>query len=317
MDRLRLGQYGPDEVALVFPGGGSQYVGMGKDVCEHYPVAQRVLEEADAILSFSLSRLCFDGPVEELGDTFNAQPATVAISAALLAALQERSGDQLLPAFVAGHSTGQYTALLAAGVLDLAAVLRLVRERGRLMKASGEQRAGAMAAVLGLDAATLQAVCEESGDVWIANDNAPGQIVLSGEKQALARALQLAKQRGAKRTIPLAVNIASHCPLMAPAASRLAGIVETLPLAHASVPIVANSSARPVSQEPAIRHELVQHLTSPVRWVESVRYMVAHGVRTFIEVGPKSVLSGLIKRIDATVETISVGLATDIEAVLG
>ncbi len=317
MDSYRVTHREQGKIALVFPGGGSQYVGMGQDVCERYPVARRVLEEADATLAFPLSRLCFAGPIEELTDTFNAQPATVATSAALLAALQERANGQLAPSFVAGHSTGQYTALWAAGVLDLASILRLVRERGRLMKKAGGERAGAMAAVLGLDAATLQAVCDEVGDVWISNDNAPGQIVLSGEKQALERALQLAKQRGAKRTIPLAVDIASHCPLMASAAERLGQMVETLTFAQASVPLVANSTALPLLEERDIRHELVQHLTSPVRWVESVHYMVAHGVKTFVEVGPKSVLSGLIQRIDKSVETISVGHTKDIEAVLG
>jgi [acyl-carrier-protein] S-malonyltransferase len=291
-------------------------VGMGQDVCERYPAARRVLNEADAVLAYPLSQLCFAGPVEELTDTFNAQPATVATSAALLAALQERTDGQLAPVFVAGHSTGQYTALLAAGVLDLASVLRVVRERGRLMREAGNEEAGAMAAVLGLDASILQMVCDETGDVWISNDNAPGQIVLSGERQALARALQRAKQQGAKRTIPLAVNIASHCPLMAPAAKRLAQIMETLSFAQPSVPIVANSTALPLQEEQDIRRELVQHLTSRVRWVESVRYMITHGVRTFIEVGPKSVLSGLIQRIDGSVRTISVDHATDIEAVL-
>jgi [acyl-carrier-protein] S-malonyltransferase len=304
-------------IALVFPGGGSQYVGMGQDVCERYPAARRVLEAADAVLAFPLSQLCFAGPVEELTDTFNAQPAMVATSAALLAALQGRANGRLVPTFVAGHSTGQYTALLAAGALDLASVLRFVRDRGRLMNEAGDERSGTMAAVLGLDAAALQAVCDETGDVWIANDNAPGQIVLSGERQALERALRLAKQRGAKRAIPLAVNIASHCPLMAPAAERLAQIVESLPITQVSVPIVANSTALPLAKEQAIRQEVVKHLTSRVRWVESVRYMVAHGVNTFIEIGPKSVLSGLIRRIDGSVETICVSHATEIEAVLG
>jgi len=313
---MQLGNQGPDKIALVFPGGGSQYVGMGQDVCERYPAARRILTEADAVLAYPLSQLCFAGPVEKLTDTFNAQPATVATSAAVLAALQERAGGRLAPVFVAGHSTGQYTALLAAGVLDLVSVLRVVRERGRLMREAGDGRAGSMAAVLGLDATALQTICDESGDVWISNDNAPGQIVLSGEIQALERSLQLAKQRGAKRTIPLAVNIASHCPLMAPAAESLAQIVKALPLAQASVPIVANSSALPLREEQDIRQELVQHLTSRVRWVESVRYMIAAGVRTFIEVGPKSVLSGLIRRIDGSVRTISVEHATDIEAVL-
>jgi [acyl-carrier-protein] S-malonyltransferase len=290
---------------------------MGQDVCERYPAARHVLETADAVLSLPLSRLCFKGPAEELTDTLNAQPAMVATSAALLAALRERAEGRFAPAFVAGHSTGQYTALWAAGALDLATVLRFICERGRLMSEVGNDRAGAMAAVLGLDASALQAVCDETGDVWIANDNAPGQIVLSGEKEALERALRLANQRGAKRAIPLAVSIASHCPMMAPAAERLAPVVGTLPITQASVPIVANSTALPLTEEHAIRHEMAIHLTSRVRWVESVRYMVANGVTTFIEIGPKNVLSGLIRRIDRSVETISLGDASEIEAVLG
>jgi [acyl-carrier-protein] S-malonyltransferase len=300
-------------IAFVFPGGGSQYVGMGRDVYERYPAARRVFEEADATLAFSLSGLCFEGPEDELDDTLNAQPAGLTTGAALLAALRERVGDKLNPAFVAGHSTGEYTALLAAGVLDFKSALRLVRQRGRLMKEAGQKQPGTMAAVLGVDAASLQAICDEVGDVWLSNDNAPGQIVLSGREPAMERALQLAAQRGARRVIPLAVNIASHCPLMASAAESFATTVQELPLAMASVPIVANVSASPLVEPVDLRLELVQHLTSLVRWVESVRYMIAHGVQTFLEIGPKKVLSGLIKRIDHSVRVLTIAGVTDIE----
>jgi [acyl-carrier-protein] S-malonyltransferase len=287
---------------------------MGRDVYEQYVPARRIFEEADATLGFSLSKLCFEGPGEELNDTFNAQPATLTTSAALLAALQTRAGDKLVPAYVAGHSTGEYSALLAAEVLDLASAARLVRERAGLMKDAGRSSPGAMAAVLGLKTESVRAVCDEVGNVWVSNDNAPGQSVISGTESALAQASQLARQRGARRVVPLAVNIASHSPLMTSAAGALAAIVEGLPLNRASVPIVANVSASAIVEPAAIRQELVQHVTSLVRWVESVRYMIADGVQTFVEIGPKSVLNGLIKRIDRHVNVVSVGSVMDIEA---
>jgi [acyl-carrier-protein] S-malonyltransferase len=300
-------------IAFVFPGGGSQYVGMGRDIYRRFPAARHIFEAADASLGFALSELCFEGPKDELDDTLNAQPAGVTTSAALLAALREEGGDKVTPIFVAGHSTGEYAALLAAGALDFPSVVRLVRERARLMKEAGKQRPGTMAAVIGMDAASLQAICDQVGDVWLSNDNAPGQGVLSGKESALKRALQLAKERGAKRAIPLAVNIASHCPLMAPAAESFAMAVEKQSVAKASVPIVANVSASPIVAPSDIRLELVQHLTSLVRWVESVHYMVAHGVETFFEIGPKDVLSSLIKRIAPGVEVLSVGSVRSIE----
>ncbi len=209
---------------------------------------------------------------------------------------------------------GEYSALLAAGVLDFQNALRLVRERGRVMKAAGEAQPGAMAAVLGMPAASLRAICEEVGDVWVANDNAPGQIVLSGKKAALERALQLAKQRGARRAIPLAVSIAAHSPLMAPAANALAVTLEQVPLAEATLPVIANVSAAPITHPAEVRLELVQQLTSPVRWVESVQYMIHQGVQIFVEIGPKSALKGLIQQIDPTVQTWCVGTAADVQA---
>ncbi|MBC7232410.1 MAG: ACP S-malonyltransferase [Chloroflexi bacterium] len=311
-----------NKLAFVFPGSGSQYVGMGRDIYDQYPAARRLFEEADAVLQFPLSRLCFEGPEEELMDAVNVQPAMVTVSAALLVALREHSllgstRQGVSPAFVAGHSTGEYTALFAAAVLDFPSLLRLVRERGRLMREAGNEEPGAMAAVLGLEAAPLHAICAAVGDVWVANDNAPGQIVLSGSKPALEKALQLAMERGAKRVVPLAVNIASHSPLMGPAAASFAAILDGLTLKKAQVPIVGNVTATALVEPADIRRELVQHLTSSVRWVESVRYMIAHGVQTFIEIGPKDVLSGLIKRIDRNVRVFHVGTVQDIEALEG
>ena len=300
--------------AFVFPGQGSQFVGMGHDLCERFSAARHVFEEADVTLGFSLSQLCFEGPEADLTDTLNAQPAILTMSAACLAVVQERVGDRWKPSLVAGHSLGEYTALWAAGALDFASALRLVRERGRLMKQAGEHQPGAMAAVLGMQTGPLREVCAQVGDVWVANDNSPGQVVISGRKGALERVLQLAKGRGAKRAIPLAVSIASHSPLMASAAESLAVTIGKLTLAPAVPPVVANVTAAPMTEPADIRLELVRQLTSPVRWVESVQYMIAQGVRSFVEIGPKNVLSRLINQIDASVQTLSVGAVADIEA---
>jgi [acyl-carrier-protein] S-malonyltransferase len=286
---------------------------MGRDVHEAYPAARHIFEQADAILGRALSGLCFEGPEAELEDTSNAQPAMLTTSVAILAALQGRLQRRLAPAFVAGHSTGEYTALFAAGALDFPSALGLICERGRLMQEAGYKQSGSMAAVLGLDAVTLQAICAEVGNVWVANDNAPGQIVLSGGKAELERALQLSLARGAKRAIPLAVSIASHSPLMSSAALSFARILERTPLNRASVPVVANVRASAISEAEDIRQELVQQITSPVRWVESVHYMIAQGVQTFLEIGPKSVLGGLIRRIDSTARALSISNVADIE----
>jgi len=302
------------KLAFVFPGGGSQYVGMGQDVYDRYPSARRVFEEADQVLGFCLSGLCFEGPEAELTDTVNAQPATVTTSAALLAVLRDRFGPELSPDIAAGHSTGQYTALLAAGALDLRSGVPLVRERGRLMKEAGDRSTGAMTAVLGMGIGALEAICEEVGEVWVSNDNAPGQIVLAGTTEALRRASQLARRRGARKVIPLAVNIASHSPLMASATASLGRIMSEVTLRRPQVPVVVNTTASPMSSPEDLRQELVRHLTSRVRWAESVRTMIAAGVRTFVEIGPKDVLSGLIRRIDRNVRVVSIGTVACIEA---
>jgi [acyl-carrier-protein] S-malonyltransferase len=306
-------------VAFVFPGQGSQYVGMGRDVYETYPEARALFDEADGILGFPLSRLCFEGPKEELDDTINTQPALLTVSVALLRIL---ALGQLGPAIVAGHSMGEYTALVAAGALDFAAGLKLVQERGRVMKEAGERNPGAMAAIIGLDARILNEVCQEASSqfpassVQLANYNSPGQIVISGHKEALERALELARERGAKRAIPLAVSIASHSPLMQPAAQALAKVVARVDFHQPRVPVVANVTAAPITTVAEIREELVEQLTSTVRWVESVQYMIAQGVTTFVEIGPKNVLTGLIRRIDKSVRTVNVGDVAGVEAFL-
>jgi len=305
-----------EKVAFVFPGQGSQYVGMGRDLYETYAEARALFDEADSILGFPLSKLCFEGPKDELNDTINTQPALLTVSVALLRILEL---DQLSPATVAGHSMGEYTALVAAGALDFADGPKLVRERGRVMKEAGGQNPGGMAAVLGLEAETLDEICqmasqETGGIVQLANYNSPGQIVISGHKEALGRALELANERGARRVIPLAVSIASHSPLMRSAAQALADIVAQVDFHQPRVPVVANVTAAPITTAAEIREELVGQLTSTVRWVESVQYVIAQGVTTFVEIGPKNVLTGLIRRIDKSVRTVNVGDVAGVEA---
>ena len=306
-----------EKVAFVFPGQGSQYVGMGRDLYETYPEARALFDEAERILGFALSKLCFEGPKGKLDDTLNTQLALLTVSVALLRMLEL---NQLSPVTMAGHSMGEYTALVAAGALDFADGLRLVRERGRVMKEAEELNPGAMAAIIGLDAGTLEEICQGASSqipasiVQIANYNSPGQIVISGHKEALGRAMELSKERGARRVIPLAVSIASHSPLMQPAAEAFASIVSQVDFHQPRVPVVANVTATPITTIAEIREELVEQLTSTVRWVESVQYMIAQGVTTFVEIGPKNVLTGLMRRIDKSVQTVNVEDVAGIEA---
>lgn len=304
--------------AFVFPGQGSQFVGMGRDLYEREPVARMVFDAADAILEFPLSRLCFEGPEAELNDTYNTQPAIFVTSIAALRALEARGVG--LPAFVAGHSLGEFAALVAAGALSFADGLRLVRERGRLMKLAGERNPGGMAAILGLDRATLDAVCAEAAHltgrpVQVANDNCPGQVVISGDREALEVALERAKARGARRVVPLAVSIAAHSALMATASETFKQVVEETPLADPQVPIIGNVSAQPLANVAAIRADLSAQLTAPVAWTDSVRTMLAQGVTAFVEIGPKDVLTGLLKRIDANARGLTAGDSASMEAV--
>ncbi len=306
------------KIAFVFPGQGSQYVGMGMQLYDTSPAARRIFEQADAILEFPLSTLCFEGPQEELDDTFNAQPAILTVSIACLEALKERLGPLGYlgaPSLVAGHSMGEFTALVAAGVLDFEDALKLVRERGRLMKETGERNPGGMAAVVGLDERVLEEVVQEAqseGVVTLANANSPGQTVLSGEVVALQRAMELAKARGARLVQRLAVSIASHSPLMQQASQHFSELISRINLRPPQVPLIANISAQALTTVEELRVELSAQLTGPVQWTRSVQEMVAHGVDTIVEIGPKQVLSGLIKRITPDARPISL---TDAEVV--
>ena len=305
--------YGEGPVAFVFPGQGSQYVGMGKALYEASETARRVFRRADEILGFGLTRICFEGPEQDLNDTINAQPAILTVSVACLNAMRERwhsLGQVVAPRYVAGHSLGEFTALVAADVIDFESALVLVRERGRLMKENGSERPGGMLAVLGLDREVVEGVVADAavmGVITLANANSPGQIVLSGESPALERAAQLARDRGAARVVRLPISIASHSPLMARAAAQFGEIVARLPLRQPRIPVVANITGQILTSADDIRRELADHILKPVQWTSSVVEMVARGSAEFLEIGPGQVLSGLIRRIsqEAHVVTLS------------
>jgi len=285
------------DCAFVFPGQGAQSVGMGKDLFDQFATARGLYQRADEILGFSLSKLCFEGPEKELQQTRNAQPAIAVTSLALLKVATEVSPKLLhRPAFVAGHSLGEYSALVAAGALPFDEAVRLLRIRGELMQAAGEKNPGTMAAVLGLDISDCEDVCREAG-AEVCNVNAPGQIVIGGRREAVVRALDYAKARGAAKVIPLSVSGAFHSSLMRPAADGMVQAIATAGIVDPGVPVIANCTATPISNETAVRHELVDQMCKPVQWSSTVDYLGTQGVETFIEFGPGRVLTAIIKRM--------------------
>jgi len=302
--------------AYVFPGQASQKVGMGLSVYETYRSARTVFDEADASLGFPLSKLCFEGPTEELVKTVNVQPAILATSIACLEAARESLGAKLpKPAFMAGHSLGEYTALVASKVLSLSDAITLVRERGRLMYEAGLKAPGSMMAVIAFDRAPLTEVCAAAG-VEISNINAPGQLVISGAVDKLERAAELARQRGARRLIPLNVSGAFHSTLMEPVMDEFVRVLSGFEFKNPVVPIISNVTATPLTSSSQFREELATQLRHCIEWQSSVEYMTRRGVTTYYEVGPGTVLSGLIKRISPDAQTINISGVEDIVALL-
>lgn len=288
---------------------------MGRDVAEKYPVARRVFDDIDRALGFSISRLCFEGPEDALKLTENTQPAILAVSSAIHAVLEELGAARR--DLVAGHSLGEYSAIVSVGGLKPPEAAKIVRARGKFMQEAVPVGSGGMAALIGASAEQAREICEEAsaGDVLsVANMNAPGQIVIAGTKNAIDRAVGLAKQKGVKRALPLPVSAPFHCALMKPAEEKLRPILEEAPLKDLWVALVSNVDASPIGTVTAVRNALLRQVASPVRWVESVEKMIAMGVRRFVEVGPGSVLTGLIKRIDASVQLVNVSDVASIEA---
>lgn len=288
-------------VGYLFPGQGSQYVGMGHEVYEGHPAARALFEKADALFGRSLSQLAFYGPEETLTQTEYQQPALFVASLANWMAIQE--GPWPPADYVAGHSLGEFAALVAAGSISFADGLQLVRMRGQLMRQAGERAPGAMAAILALSLEEVQAVCAQAGEetgrlVTLANDNCPGQTVISGDEVALQRAVDLAQEAGARRIVRLPITIAAHSALMGSVAGAFADVVDSIPVRRPQVPVVGNVSAQVLDSEQAIRAEIKAQLTSPVAWTSTIRTLLARGTDTFVEVGPNDVLLGLVKRID-------------------
>jgi [acyl-carrier-protein] S-malonyltransferase len=296
------------DTAFLFPGQGSQSVGMGKELYDNSKAARSVFHEVDMALSRPLSKLLFEGSDETLRETVNAQPAIMAVSLASMRAMQDHLGSDYMPrpAVIAGHSLGEYTALAVAGVLDVGETAWLVQERGRLMQEACEQQSGSMAAIMGLDAMVLEDICRQTGTV-ISTVNTPDQIVIAGERRALANALDMASARGAKKAIPLRVAGAFHSPLMEPAQAGLIEAVETLNFKDPTVPIIANCTAKPLTKGDQVKEELIAGICNCVNWSQSVDYMMGSGVNRFIEVGPGRALSGMVKRIDRRADVKAVG----------
>ena len=307
----------PKTIAFVFPGQGSQALGMGKELAEAFPVAKQTFDEADSILGFSISKLMWDGPAEELNETVNTQPALYVHSIAAHRTFTHLHPDPK-PASVAGHSLGELSALTASGALSFTDGLKLVRTRGELMKRAGELNPGGMAAILGVDIPTLDKVCAEASTadeiVQVANDNCPGQVVISGHKPALERAMAGAKAAGAKRALPLQVSIAAHSPLMASIQDEWNAAVDACDISDAVIPVIGNVHANALIPANDLRADIKAQMQSRVRWTESVGRMLEMGIQAYVEVGSGEVLLGMIKRIDSSAIRFPLGNPKDFEA---
>lgn len=302
--------------AFVFPGQGAQAVGMGKDLYEQFPAAREIYDRADELLGFKLSQLCFEGPEEDLQQTRNTQPAIAVTSLALLRVAVELNPALLQkPAFVAGHSLGEYSALVASGALPFDEAVLLLRTRGELMQAAGTRNPGTLAAVLGLDLTDCEEVCREAG-AEVCNINAPGQVVIGGRREAVVRALDYAKARGAAKVIPLSVSGAFHSSLMRPAAEGMVQPVGQASMTDPLVPVVANCTALAVRDELSLRHELVDQVCRPVQWSRTVEFLSGAGVETFVEFGPGRVLTAIIKRMLRKSNCFNVNDATTVRVQL-
>jgi len=304
------------KIAFLFPGQASQYPGMGRDLAEKFPESRAVFEEANAALGFSISQLCFEGTEEALKQTENTQPAILAVSIAAYRALEKKG---ITPDFVAGHSLGEYSALLAAGGLDFAAAVKLVRDRGRYMQEAVPAGEGAMAAILGLAPAEVADICKKAADHQVvapANMNSPEQTVISGDAAAVKRAVEIASQSGAKRAVILPVSAPFHCALMMPAQQRLEPDLRAAKFSNLRFPLITNVDAEAISTGDEARDALIRQVTQPVRWLDSVHEMIEAGVTIFVEVGPGKVLTGLLRQIDRSVRGLNVEDAASLQATL-